>query len=136
MMNTYSILFAEDVPHYGVVHLEADNDTAALEAARAYDLTDITNDAEWENSVCKRIVHIEDPNGKTVFYDVPLDDYVLRSGGERERRLCDAASAMLDALRLCEDVLSELSRLDDGTPSVSALNMARAAIAEATGGEI
>jgi hypothetical protein len=99
MMNTYSILFAEDVPHYGVVHLEAENDAAALEAAKAYDLSDITNDAEWENSVCKRIVHIEDPNGKTVSYDVPLDDYVLRSGGERERLLCDAASAMLDALR-------------------------------------
>jgi len=35
---------------------------------------------------------------------------------------------------LCEDVLSELARLDDGTPSISALNLARAAIAKAKGG--
>ena len=47
-------------------------------------------------------------------------------------RLMAAAPEMLEALELCEDVLSELSRLDDGTPSVSALNLARAAITKAT----
>lgn len=51
-----------------------------------------------------------------------------------ELRVQLAAQEMLEALELCEDVLSELSRLDDGTPSVSALNMARAAIAKAKGG--
>ena len=45
-----------------------------------------------------------------------------------------AAPDMLEALELCEDVLSELARSDDGTPSVSALNLARAAIAKAKGG--
>ena len=40
---------------------------------------------------------------------------------------------MLEALHLCEDVLSDLARLDDGTPSVSALNLFRTVIAEATG---
>jgi hypothetical protein len=35
------------------------------------------------------------------------------------------------ALELCVDCLSELSRLDDGTPSVSALQMARDALAKA-----
>jgi hypothetical protein len=47
--------------------------------------------------------------------------------------LIAAAPKMLEALRLCEDVLSELARLDDGTPSISALNMLRTAIADATG---
>lgn len=131
-MKTYSILFAEDVPHYGFAEIEAENDAAALAAARDYDLCEVTIDAEWENSVCKRIVHIEDPTGKTVFYDIPLDDYFLRCG-EKARRLCDAAAEMLEALKLCEDVLSDLARLDDGTPSVSALHMARNAIASATG---
>jgi hypothetical protein len=46
-----------------------------------------------------------------------------------------AAQEMLEALRLCEEVLSDLARLDDGTPSVSALHMARAAIAKAAGQE-
>jgi hypothetical protein len=49
-------------------------------------------------------------------------------------RLQKAAPDMLEALELCEDVLSDLARSDDGTPSVSALNMARAAIAKAKGG--
>ena len=41
---------------------------------------------------------------------------------------------MLKALELCEDVLSDLARLDDGTPSLSALHAARDAIAKAKGG--
>jgi hypothetical protein len=133
-LKTYSVLFAEDVPHYGFAEIEAEDDAAALDAAKAYDLSEVTVDPEWENSVSKRIVHIEDPAGNTVAYDVPLDDYSLRSGGEKERRLCDAAPEMLKALELCEEVLSDLARLDDGTPSISALHMTRDAIAKATGG--
>jgi transcription initiation factor IIE alpha subunit len=44
-------------------------------------------------------------------------------------RLIAAAPDLLEALELCEDVLA---RLDDGTPSISALHAARAAIAKAT----
>ena len=40
---------------------------------------------------------------------------------------------MLAALELCVECLADLARLDDGTPSVSALDLARAAIAKATG---
>lgn len=46
-------------------------------------------------------------------------------------RLRLAATDMLDALELCEDALANLARLDDGTPSISALHAARAAIAKA-----
>jgi hypothetical protein len=52
---------------------------------------------------------------------------------EANVRLIAAAPRMLEALHLCEDVLSDLARLDDGTPSVSALNMLRTVIAQATG---
>lgn len=134
LMKTYSVLFAQDVPHYGTAEIEAKDDAAALEAAKAYDLSDVTDHPEWENSVCKRIVYIEDQEGNTIFHDVPLDNYDLPSGGDTERHLCDAAGDMLEALQLCEDVLSDLARLDDGTPSISALNAARKAIAKATGG--
>ncbi len=125
-MKAYTVLFAEDVPHYGAAEIEAEDDAAALEVAKAYDLSEVTNDPEWENSVCKRIVHIEDAEGKTIFHDVPLDNYFLGLDGER--------AEMLDALALCEEVLSDLARLDDGTPSASALNMVRAILAKAKRG--
>ena len=48
-------------------------------------------------------------------------------------RACNAHGDMLEALELCVDCLADLARLDDGTPSISALDMARAAIAKATG---
>ena len=133
-MKTYTVLFAEDVPHYGVAEIKAQNHRAALEAAKAYDLSEVTTDPSWENAACKRIVHIIDAKGKVVFEDASLDDCFLRYGGEKDRALCDAAPAMLEALELCEHVLSDLSRLDDGTPSISALNMTREAIAKAKGG--
>jgi hypothetical protein len=132
-MKTYSVLFAEDVPHYGAVEIKARNPAAALKAAKAYDLSQVTTDPVWDNSVSKRIVYIEDADGNMLHCDVPLDDYHLRHGGEAERRLCDAAAEMLRVLELCEDVLSDLARLDDGTPSVSELNAARAVIAKAKG---
>jgi hypothetical protein len=52
---------------------------------------------------------------------------------EETARLFCAAPQLRDTLELCEDVLSDLARLDDGTPSISALNLARAALAKARG---
>ena len=85
-MKTYSVLFAKDVPYYGCATIEAENDDAALEAAKAFDHSAVTNDPEWENSVCARIVYLEDPDGNTIINDVPLDNYDLRYGGDKERR--------------------------------------------------
>jgi hypothetical protein len=87
----YTILFAEDVPHYGTAEIRAENDAAALEAAKACPLFEVTNDAEWENSACKRIVYIQDAEGNTIAEDVSLDDCSLRYGGDKERAMCDAA---------------------------------------------
>lgn len=117
-MKTYSVLFAEDVPHYGVAEIEADNDAAALEAAKAYDLSEVTTDAEWENSACRRIVWIEDQDGITIAEDISLDDWFLRRGGEKELQLCDAAPELLAALAddqvdQAHDRLSELLEDDD-----------------------
>ena len=126
-MKTYTVLFAEDVPHYGTAEIEAEDDAAALDAAKAYELSEVTNDPIWENSVSKRIVYIEDAEGNTMFHDVPLDNYVLCLESDR--------AGMVEALELCEDVLSDLARLDDGTPSISALNMVRAILAKAKRGQ-
>lgn len=65
-MKTYTVLFAEDVPHYGTVEIQAESDDAALEAAKAYDISEVTLDPEWENSVSKRIVFIDDPGLLTI----------------------------------------------------------------------
>jgi hypothetical protein len=94
----YSVLFAEDVPHYGTVEIEADNDQEAIERARAYDFGDVALEAEWNNSACKRIIHIEDPEGKIVADDISLDGVFIRDGGEDAMRLCDSAEEMLKAL--------------------------------------
>lgn len=96
-MKTYSALFAEDVPHYGVVEIEANDDEAALEAAKTVDVSVAADDPEWENAVCRRIVYLTDSDGRTVAEDVSLDDTFMRYGGEREYRLCQAAPELLDA---------------------------------------
>jgi hypothetical protein len=69
----------------------------------------------------------------------PVNEIALRDADgnqvalwqDDEQRLRLAAGDMLEALKLCADCLADLARLDDGTPSVSALNQARAAIARA-----
>ena len=68
------------------------------------------------------------------FYEIAVRD----AGGaevalwlDDRLRLRLAAGDMLEALVLCVDCLADLARLDDRTPSISALNQARAAIAKA-----
>lgn len=135
-MRTYSVLFAEDVPHYGCAEIQAEDDAAALEVAKAYDVSQVTLDPEWENSVCKRIVYLDDPAGNTIFNDVPLDNYDLRYGGDKERALCDAAQDMLAALEAAEAQLSMYCIADDGrdTEAHEVLQQIRSAVAKAKGG--
>ena len=98
-MKTYTILYAEDVPHYGTLVIDAEDDAAALAAAQMQDPSGIATDPDYENSSCKRIVHIQANNGDTFAYDIPLDNSFLRYGGEPERRLCDVAADLLKTLR-------------------------------------
>jgi hypothetical protein len=105
-MKTYKVLFAENVPHYGVAEISAESDASALDAAAAYNISEVTNDGEWANSSCKRIVWMQDPDGNTVVEDSSLDDHFLRYGGEEERFLCDAAPQLLKALEASEPQLS------------------------------
>jgi len=53
--------------------------------------------------------------------------------GQELVALANAAPGLLEAAILAEDVLSEIARLDDGTPSISALGLLRAAIAKVKG---
>ena len=65
-MKTYTVLYAEDVPHYGTREFEVADDTLAIERAKAITpeaMSNYTNDPEYSNSRCRRIVHIEGPDG-------------------------------------------------------------------------
>lgn len=98
-MPIYEILYAEDVPHYGSKDIEAASADDALAKAKEIDPLSVTNEPDHQNAVCKRIVHIEDADGNLVAEDIPLDNCHLRYGGEEDRRLCDAAPALLETLR-------------------------------------
>jgi hypothetical protein len=97
-MKTYSVLFAQDVPHYGTAEVEAADDDAAIIAAKLLDPAEYTHDPAWDDPVCRRIVHIEAPDGRIVAQDVALDEFFLRNGQNIDPRLCDAAPALKDAL--------------------------------------
>ncbi len=80
-LKTYSVLYAEDIPHYGGVDIEAPDDAEALRLARSFDTNQVSYyEGCWDGAVCKRIVSIEDSAGKTVGHDIPLDDYRLHHG--------------------------------------------------------
>lgn len=98
-MKKYTVLYAEDVPHYGTLDIEAINDEAALTLAKAHNPTTIAHDADYEHAACKRIVHIEDDSGNIVATDIALDNCYLRYGGEAERKLHDAAPELFQALQ-------------------------------------
>jgi len=106
----YTVLFAQDVPHYGTVHLEAENDADALAQARAYWERVRRGDEEWplfdseiENALLDRIVEITEDNGdyREVVRDVPLDDYYLaHTPTPLSLAMLKSAQAMFEALKL------------------------------------
>lgn len=95
-MKTYSILFAEDVPHYGTAEITAANHEEAIVAAKSME-RELTA-PDWDNAVCCRIVHVEDEDGNIVAQDIVLDGFFLRHTQNIDARLCDAAPRLLDAL--------------------------------------
>jgi hypothetical protein len=89
-MKSYVVLYAEDIPHYGVREFTVADDQLAIQ--RAIDITPAamsayTNDPDHVNSQFRRIVHIEGPDG-IIAEDICLD--------ERDR--VAAATDMLAAL--------------------------------------
>lgn len=77
-MKTYTVIYAEDVPHYACGEIEARGPKEAIAKARKLD-TDTFGayDPDWDHAVCRRIVSIEDDKGKDVARDLPLDNYRL-----------------------------------------------------------
>lgn len=100
-LKTYTVLYAEDIPHYGGVEIEAAGDAEALSIARSFDTEQVSYyEGCWDGAVCKRIVSIEDADGKAIAQDIPLDDYRLYHGIEAEHH---KASVTVDN-RFCVDI--------------------------------
>ena len=98
-MKSYTVIYAEDVPHYGVADIKAASDTEALAAARASDFADVVLEPEWGNALCRRIVEIADEDSNVIADDIALDGCFVRYGGEPDRLLCDMAPELLVVLR-------------------------------------
>lgn len=75
---TYSVLYAQGVPHYANALVAATSDHAAVIAAIARPVDELDfADPDWSSPVCRRIVHIEAPDGRIIAEDVSLDYYRL-----------------------------------------------------------
>jgi len=104
----YQVLYAEDVPHYGVVEIEALSAEEALALAQARDYDNAYLEPDWSNGVCRRIVEICDDAGEILGQDISLDSCFLRYGGEPDRLRCQAAE---DLLRVAKHVNAALTDL-------------------------
>jgi hypothetical protein len=103
-MKTYSILYAEEVPHYTAHEIEAETDEQAIELAKAFNWAELPSDPDYHSAVLRRIVHIEDDGtGENIEESLALDEWFLRCGKE-QRRLCDAAPELLKALRAIAEI--------------------------------
>lgn len=77
-MKTYTVIYAEDVPHYACGEIEARSAKEAIAKARKVDTEMFSAyDPDWNNAVCRRIVSIEDDKGNDVARDLSLDNYRL-----------------------------------------------------------
>jgi hypothetical protein len=113
---TYSVLFAQDVPHYGTAEIAAADDADALAKAKALDPGDLCTDPAWDDPVCRRIVHIEAPDGTIVAQDVALDGFFLRHAQNIEPHLCDVAPKLLEALEIAITAMNNVPSFDTGLP--------------------
>jgi hypothetical protein len=143
-MKTYTVLFAQDVPHYGLVEITATGDKDALAKARRYWKRVQRNkeplpldEPDYDRAVLDRIVEITDETNRQVTADVRLDTYHLAiAPTELHVKLIENASPMYAALEkiarnaaigLAGNELKKQVRLDE------ILSIARAVLAHATG---
>ena len=122
-MPIYTVSFRTDAD-YATRAFKARSPQDALKQARAF------YEEREEDLIFKSYGDIHPVNGIEV-RDANGDSVAVWRDDNLRLRL--AAGDLLEALELCVDCLAELARLDDGTPSVSALDRARAAIAKARG---
>lgn len=109
-MKTYSVIYAEDVPHYAGGEIPARSPKQAIAKARKVDTDTFTAfDPDWSNAVCRRIVTITDPKGKTIAEDIRLDNYSLELGTDEELRIREHAGKLIIALERAFELLEGIA---------------------------
>jgi hypothetical protein len=105
-MKTYTVLYAQDVPHYCTREIHAATDEKALRKAKKLPATHDLNfqDPDWESPVCLRIVRIEDEKGAIVAEDIPLDYFRLH----RASHACPSHDGLVKALRTLREAIGAL----------------------------
>ena len=100
-MKTYTVIYAEDVPHYAQGEVRARGPKDVIPKAKKLDTDSFTAfDADWSNSVCRRIVEITDEEtGETVANDIRLDTYSLERGTDEELKLREHAAELAKNLQ-------------------------------------
>jgi hypothetical protein len=106
-MRIYTVLFAQDVPHYGSVEINATGDLEAIAKARVHWERIQRDEEPWplteaqhDSAVLDRIVEITDETGRQVGADIRLDTYFLTvAPTELSVKLIGSASQMHDALK-------------------------------------
>ncbi len=73
-MKTYTVLYAEDVPHYSVVDIEAADVVDAIAKAQNCDLSGVPTNPDFHNAVARRIVEVTDVDENIVAEFIPLDN--------------------------------------------------------------
>ena len=122
-MPNYTADFRTDAD-YAIHEFKARSPRNALEKARAF----------YEKRGAELMFERYDgghPVNEISIHDAGGDEVALWQ--DDDLRVRRAAGDMLEALELCVECLAEVARDDDGTPSVSALLQARAAITRAKG---
>jgi hypothetical protein len=142
-MKTYTVLFAQDIPHYGLVEIAATGDEDALAKARAYWKRVQRNtepwpltDAQHDSAVLARIVDITDEADRQVAADIRLDTYHLTTAPtELSVKLIENAFPMHAALeKIIRHAASALAANKRGkhVKLERILSIARAALARVT----
>jgi hypothetical protein len=72
-LKTYTVLYAEEVPHRAFGEVGALDDTSAVRKARRMKTESFCQyDPHWDRAFCKRIVHVEAPDGTLIAEDIQL----------------------------------------------------------------
>lgn len=140
VMKNYDVLFAQDVPYYGSVLLEAENDDQALAKAKAYwqkvardEAPRPFTDPQHDNAVLACIVSICDNAGREVATDIRLDEFLLHNAPtELDRRIFSNAKPIFDALQAVMHWWQNTAHTDDDMPA-GLFDQAQSAIGKITG---
>jgi hypothetical protein len=143
-MKIYTVLFAQDIPHYGSVQIEAKDDADALRQAKRY-WRDVQmgaepwplHDAQYDSAVSARIVLIYDEadDHREIAHDVRLDDYkLLRARTARHERTLDNAQRIFKTLERVMQWWQNTPHADDDEMPAALFDKAQALIAKVKGG--